>query len=160
MKKKRKEMSAKEELFKALGKNFSGNTNFALKLPPHVTLELQGEVIEYISKKELKMRFPVQEKHTNPLGNLQGGILSAMFDDVFGPLTYVSAGKPVLTLSLQITFIRGISPGDTIDIHAEVLSRGLTAMFLSAKAFNQNGKLVATAESQNQILNLPKKNAD
>ncbi len=128
---------------------------FGIKLPPDSAIELKSEFIEYIPKKSLKVNFPVQQKHTGPLGILQGGILTAFFDDTFGPLCYATLGKPMVTIDIQVHFIRNAKPGDIITIKAEVVSRGKQIIFLKGEAINQKGKLIATSTTSALILNQP-----
>ncbi len=126
---------------------------FGIKLPPNSAIELKSEFIEYIPKKSLTVNFPVQEKHTGPLGILQGGILTALFDDTFGPLSYATLGKPMVTINIQVDFIRSAKPGDTISVKAEIISRGKQVIFMKGEAFNQKGKLIATSTTSALILN-------
>ena len=126
---------------------------FGIKLPPDSAIELKSEFIEYIPKKSLTVNFPVQQKHTGPLGILQGGILTAFFDDTFGPLSYATLGKPMVTIDIQVHFIRNAKPGDTITIKAEIVSRGRQILFMKGEAKNQKGKLIATSTTSALIMN-------
>ncbi len=126
---------------------------FGIKLPPNSAYELKSEFIEYIPKKSLTVTFPVQEKHTGPLGILQGGILTAFFDDTFGPLSYATLGKPMVTIDIHVYFIRSAKPGDTITVKAEVTSRGKQVIFMAGEAYNQKAKLIATSTTSALILN-------
>ena len=92
------------------------------------------------------------EKHTGPLGILQGGILTAFFDDTFGPLSYATLGKPMLTIDIHVHFIRSSKPGDVITVKAEIVSRGRQMIFMKAEAFNQKNKLIATSTTSALIL--------
>jgi uncharacterized protein (TIGR00369 family) len=125
---------------------------FGIKLPPDSAIELKSEFIEYVPKKSLTVIFPVQEKHTGPLGILQGGILTAFFDETFGPLSYATLGRPMLTINIHIDFIRSSRPGDTIRIKADIVSRGKQIMFLKGEAYNQKNKLIATATTSVLVL--------
>lgn len=133
--------------------NLGMEEKYSIKLPPNSAIELQSKFLEYVPKKSLSVSFPVQEKHTGPLGILQGGILSAFFDDTFGPLSYAALKKPMVTIDLHIHFIGNSKPGDTIKINAEITSRGRQMIFMRGEAFNQKNKLIATASTSALILN-------
>ncbi len=122
-----------------------------IHVPPASFIDLQGKIVEYTGKSMVTV-FPVLPRQTNPIGILQGGILTAFMDDTIGPLSYLTAKKPVVTLNFTMNFIRNAKPGDSIIVRAELVSRSLSTLFFKADAFNQSGKLVGTMTSQNLIL--------
>jgi len=46
---------------------------------------MQGQIIEF-SGERMTIAFPVLESYLNPGGSMQGGFITAAFDNVFGPL--------------------------------------------------------------------------
>ncbi|HMV42740.1 MAG TPA: PaaI family thioesterase [Leptospiraceae bacterium] len=138
------EKDLKEQIF---GKSGGMRDDFGIKLPPNSALELQSKIIEYVPKKSIAVQFPVQEKHTGPLGILQGGILTAFFDDTFGPLSFAVLKKPMVSIDIHVYFLRSVKVGDTVTIRAEVTSRGRKVIFMKAEAYDQKNKLIATATS-------------
>jgi len=142
----------KDELRESMFGKSGMQEKFGIKLPPESAIELQSQFVEYVPKKSLSVSFPVQEKHTGPLGILQGGILTAFFDDTFGPLSYATLGKPMLTIDIHVHFIRSSKPGDIITVKAEIVSRGRQMIFMKAEAFNQKNKLIATSTTSALIL--------
>ncbi len=129
---------------------FKGMEN--IKIPPNCTLEFQGKTVEYVPRKKIVRVFGVPEKFTNPIGVLQGGVLTAFFDDTIGPLSFAVAKAPIVTTSLTINFVRSVAPGDSLIIIAEVVTRSPLTIFFEAKAYDQKHKLVASLSSQNLIL--------
>lgn len=125
-----------------------------LQLPPPCFIEMEGEYIDYIKNKSLTVRFPVLSKQTNPMGVMQGGFISAAFDNVFGPLTYLIAKKPVVTLDLCTNYIRPATLKDTITITGRLVGKGFSTMHLSAEAVNQKNKPIATATANCVIISL------
>ncbi|MBM4162033.1 MAG: PaaI family thioesterase [Ignavibacteria bacterium] len=112
--------------------------------PPNCFVSMKAEFVRYVSRTSLTVSFPVLEESLNPLRKMQGGILSAAFDNTFGPLSYLAARCPCATLDLHTQFIRPVDAGDTITVTARVLSQGPDTLFLSAEAVNRRKKLVAT----------------
>lgn len=123
-----------------------------VNIPPNSFLEMEGKIVEYNKGKSLVCVFPILEKYTNPMGYLQGGILSALFDDTVGPLSYLIAKKPVVTTGFNVQFIRGVKPGEHLIIKAESISKTNSTILFQAEAFNDKGKLVAIMTSHNYII--------
>jgi uncharacterized protein (TIGR00369 family) len=115
---------------------------------------MKGEFLKYESRTSLKVAFPVLEESLNPLRRMQGGFITAAFDNTFGPLSYLAARCPCITLDLHTQFVRAVSAGDTLTVIANVVSRSATTMYLSAMAFNASEKLIATC-SANMLLAKP-----
>ena len=84
--------------------------------------------------------------------SMQGGFLVAAFDNVFGPLSYLAARAPCITLSLHTQFIRAVNPGTRLLVRAEVISRGFQVLQMTAQAFNERNRLVALASATASVL--------
>ena len=117
------------------------------EFPPRCFLSMKAEFVEYESRKSLTIRLPVPESSLNPLQAMQGGFITAALDNAFGPLSYLAAGKPCVTLDLTTQYLRPVKAGDELRIRATVISRGRNAIYMTAEALNSRGKLVAVAES-------------
>ena len=96
----------------------------------------------------------ILQKYVNPVRKMQGGFITAAFDNTFGPLSYLAARCPCTTLDLHTQFVRPVSAGDRLTVTAKVVSRSARTMYLSATAFDANEKLVATC-SANMVLAKP-----
>ncbi|MDX1993058.1 MAG: PaaI family thioesterase [bacterium] len=118
--------------------------NAGLEIPPKVFLDMEGEMLEYIEGKSLRVRFPVKERYQNPLGYMQGGMIVAAMDNTIGPLSYLVA-PPSVTTQLNTSYIRPVTPQDAyIEVVAILVERTRRQIFLSAEAMNPAGKRVAT----------------
>ncbi len=117
------------------------------QLPPNCSVLMKGDYVDYDSRVMLKIAFPVREEYLNPVKAMQGGFITAAFDNVFGPLSYLAARTPCTTLDLHTNYIRSINAGDTLTVTEKIVSRGVSAMHLSAEAVNGKGKLIATCTS-------------
>ena len=113
-------------------------------LLPNCFRFMKGEFLDYRSREMLKVRFPVQEEMLNPVLRMQGGFITAAFDNVFGPLSYAAARALCSTIDIQTQFLRGIEAGDSLTVEGRVVTRGSATMHLVADGFNGKGKLVAT----------------
>lgn len=86
------------EQFKSLG--------FEVDIPPKSMKTHSANYTYYELGKVLCAEFPYDERFLNPLKAYQGGFLCAAIDDVFGPLTYMAAKRPAVTVQMNTTFIR------------------------------------------------------
>jgi uncharacterized protein (TIGR00369 family) len=121
-------------------------------LPPNCSVLMKGEYVHYESRMLLTISFPVLEQFLNPMKTMQGGFITAAFDNVIGPLSYLAARNPCTSMDIHTNYIRPIVAGDVLTITAKVVSRGNTAMHLSAEAVNNKGRLVATCSANMVVM--------
>lgn len=130
-------------------KNFPGN----LQLPPPTLQELKLEYLEIIPGNKMTAKVPFQKRFTNPVGLYQGGMLSACIDEVFGPLSYITAGGACMTLSMNVTFLGAFKEemGHCL-IEATVLKKTKNFIFMRADVKSPEGDLLAHAETHVKVL--------
>lgn len=121
--------------------------------PPPSNDTLKVEYTEIVPGRKMSAKFPYQKQFSNPVGLYQGGFLSAAIDEVLGPLAYISAGTPCMTLSLNVTYLKAFpeSMGHVI-VEGHVLQQTKTFIFLRADVKSPDGKLVAHAESHSIVM--------
>jgi uncharacterized protein (TIGR00369 family) len=122
--------------------------------PPNCFTTMQAKFEDYESRRSLVVSFPVLEESLNPLQTMQGGFIVAAFDNVFGPLSYLAARVPCVTLNLNTQFVRPIAPGDRLTVRATVVSRNAQVLQMSGEAINSRNKLIATASATATIARL------
>lgn len=131
----------------------------ALRIPSPSFVTAGGKFLHYERKRLLRAAFPVPEEYSNPAGFLQGGYITVLMDDTFGPLSYIAAGRPAVTLTLGMTFIRPVPVSEEyLLVEAEVVSRGRTVITMRGQVETSGGRLVATATSTNQVIREPGSN--
>jgi len=117
------------------------------KLPPPRVAATLGMVITKVSAEDgvVEADFEGKPEFTNPVGNVQGGILAAMLDDTMGPALacQLRAGEFAPTLNLSISFLKPAKPGRLRGI-GRVVRRGRDVCNLSGELY-QGDELVATA---------------
>lgn len=117
------------------------------KLPPCVEI-LQGLPVEVVPGQKVTHVFPVLEQFTNVVGSMQGGFITAAFDNVFGHLGYlIAAGQQIASLDISTTYIRPIFPGDELRITVHLKHRGKTVAYMAGEAVNALGKVIACAHT-------------
>ena len=149
-------MSVHEQWLENLKKyrtDILAQTGTDLQLPPPSQTELQIEFLEIAPGKKMVARVPFQRRFSNPIYTYQGGMLTAAMDDVFGPLSYVTAERPCTTLSLNTTYLKAFTEKmGHIIITATVLSKTKSFIFMRADVHAPDGQMIAHAESHVAIL--------
>lgn len=130
-------------------KNFPGN----LQLPPPTLQELKLEYLEIVPGNKMTAKVPFQRRFTNPVGLYQGGMLSACIDEVFGPLSYITANGACMTLSMNVTYLGAFKEemGHCL-IEASVLKKTKNFIFMRADVKSPEGELLAHAETHVKVL--------
>jgi acyl-coenzyme A thioesterase PaaI-like protein len=128
-------------------------SGIALLMPPpsNTTLGTTYTAMEHAKSLSAEIRF--DERFCNPLRVLQGGFLCAVFDEVFGPLAYMAAKRPVVTIEMSRTFIRRFTEKDQVlSVRADLVARSRSVLVLRAEAQCRSGRLIATSSSHSLIL--------
>ena len=89
---------------------------------------------------ELSMRVD-PEKHTNLWGSVHGGALYSLADTCCG-VCGVSVGARVVTVNMNMSFIRNIRAGETAVCKGHVTHLGRTTMVVATEMFNEQHKLM------------------
>lgn len=117
------------------------------QLQPNCYKWMNIREVSYESRTALTIALTVTEEMLNPMRVMQGGFITAAFDNAFGPLSYAAARKPCVTLDIHTQFIRPIAVGDTLTVSVRVVSRGPVTLHLTGEAHNGKGRLIASAIS-------------
>jgi uncharacterized protein (TIGR00369 family) len=143
-------MNAHEQVLRSMqdvAKKFS-RAGLKLEMPPrsNTTLGTRYTDIEVGRMLVAEVRF--DSKFSNPMGVFQGGFLCAIFDEVYGPLTYMATGRPVVTIEMSTSFLRPFTERDeSVIVRAEVIAKSRSLIVLRAEARSKKGKLIATSTS-------------
>jgi uncharacterized protein (TIGR00369 family) len=97
---------------------------------------------------EAEMALVADERHSNPMGTLHGGILCDLADAAMG-MAYHSTlgeGESFTTLELKINFLRPFRTGRLV-ARGRVVSRGRTVGVAECEIADDSGRLIAKATS-------------
>lgn len=113
---------------------------------PPITTTLGGEFLSF-DESALEIVYAGAPSFLNPAGNVQGGMLCAMLDDVTATLvsSTVADGEHCATLSLTTAFLRPAKPGRLLG-RAMLVRRGRGVCNVNGELW-QDDKLVATASA-------------
>jgi len=100
------------------------------------------------------------EKHTNLYGVVHGGALEALADTAVG-VASATVGARVMTLSINMNFIKNIHPGEKATAVARVRHQGRTTIIVDVDTWNEQqelmGRTIATMFVRGQFENIPAK---
>lgn len=105
-----------------------------LKLPPPTFVASGARILSFTKGRGITLEFRVGPHQLNPMGNLQGGVLS-----------FATMRRPSFSVDLHINFIRPFCQGETVRVEAGFQARSRTLLQLHGEAYNRKDKLGATA---------------
>ena len=89
--------------------------------------------------------FLAAKKHHNRRGVVQGGMLMTFADRTMGMTCWYANGqKPQATVHLDVHFVDGVQIGEFIEMHAKVVRRTRSLIFMSGELM-VGPRVVATA---------------
>lgn len=131
----------------------AGNSYFARmrrgESAPYAVSRLLGSRVEAfnIERGTLDCSYVATEDFLNPAGQVQGGMLASMLDDVTALLVTAVLGENehCSTLNLNVSFLRPARAG-AIQGHATLTRRGKSVCHVQGELF-QEGKQIAAASA-------------
>jgi uncharacterized protein (TIGR00369 family) len=134
-------------------KSKMGEKAQSILLPPPSMITLKNSYTHFMPGVSLTAEVPFNDEFRNPVGFFQGGMLAAALDDVFGPLSYLTAENPCVTLDYNIKFMRPFTKQDQKAVmNVTVLAKTKSLITMEAKVTNPEGKLLASASMTSMIL--------
>lgn len=125
------------------------------KVPPPPAAELLGwTLIEVDSEKgRIRVQFEAKREFLNAVGNIQGGILTAMLDEAMGPalVSTLPPGHFAPMMELKTNFMRPAKLGHLFAT-GRVVFRGKTFGFIEGTLRDSDGKMIATASATVRIV--------
>lgn len=119
---------------------------------PNCVNVMEPTLLEYVPGERLKIKFPVLDTYLNPFNGMQGGFISAAFDNAFGLLCDMVTMKKAASLDLNTNYHRPIYKDDELIIKVYLKYKGNTIVNMYAEAFNTIDELIATADSKMMII--------
>ena len=118
-----------------------------MRIPPPVAELIGIEVVERGDGESL-FKLEAEERHSNPMGTLHGGILCDLADAAMGMAFFstLEEGESFTTLELKINYLRPFWTGKLI-AHGRVVHRGKTVGLTECRIVDDQGRLIAHATS-------------
>jgi uncharacterized protein (TIGR00369 family) len=106
-----------------------------------------------IERDRAVFRMQAEERHTNPMGTLHGGVLCDLSDAAMGCAfaSTLEAGQSYTTLELSINFLRPVFRA-TLTATGRVVKRTRKTGLVECDVTDEEGRLVARAKSTCLVL--------
>lgn len=120
--------------------------------PPPFATTLGIRVISYALDR-IEAEMPVRPELGNRNGNLHGGAVMALADDLGGAATILNLpeGMTTATIESKTNFFAAIDVGDTVRAECTPLHKGRTTMVWQTRITRGDGKLAAIV-TQTQLV--------
>jgi uncharacterized protein (TIGR00369 family) len=118
------------------------------RVPPPPVADLVGIRLTAMEEGRATFELDAEERHSSPLGTLQGGILCVLADAAMGA-AYVSLladGESFATLELKMNYLKPVWAGRVIAT-AEVIKAGRTVGLVECRLTDEGGSLIAHSTS-------------
>jgi uncharacterized protein (TIGR00369 family) len=116
--------------------------------PPPAAATLIGMALESFAAGEAVVVLQADERHGNPMGTVQGGMLAAMADAAMGwaYMTTLAEGESYTTLEMKINFLKPVRKG-RVTARGRVRKGGRTVGLVECDVVDAEDSLVAHAVS-------------
>jgi uncharacterized protein (TIGR00369 family) len=107
-----------------------------------------GAEMEELREGYARLSLVVEQRHTNPLGFMHGGVVTTMMDSALGAALWALRGEeasrlPHATVEMNASFLAGAKPGDRIVVEGKVIRKGGSVAFGEAEARRNGEELIA-----------------
>lgn len=123
------------------------------EIPPPPVGKLLGMRLVEVAPGEARFELDADERHTNPMGTLHGGILCDIADAAMG-IAFASTleeGESFATLELKINFLKPVWK-TKLRARGRVVKRGQTVGMAECDVMNGEDELVARATCTCMVL--------
>jgi uncharacterized protein (TIGR00369 family) len=119
---------------------------------PPVARLIGFQIVE-VDRDRAVFRMQAEERHTNPMGTLHGGVLCDLSDAAMGCAfaSTLEGGQSYTTLELSINFLRPVFQA-TLTATGRVVKRTRKTGLVECDVTDQEGRLVARAKSTCLVL--------
>jgi len=118
------------------------------RLPPPPVADLVGITLTALDDGRATFELEAEERHSSPLGTLQGGILCVLADAAMGAAyaTRLGDGESFATLELKMNYLKPVWSGRVVAT-GEVVKAGRTIGLVECRIVDAGGSLVAHSTS-------------
>ena len=120
--------------------------------PPVCFTNMNPIFVEYEIGDRLVIKYPILDNQLNHIGAMSGGTIATAFDNTMGFLATFEAKAKLVTIDLNTSYHSSLYKGDELTVKAYIKQKGNTIICIYSEAFNNSGKLVATATSKFMII--------
>ncbi len=126
------------------------------KRPLPAVLSLLGWQVLEADPGRIRVTFHGKPDFYNPVGLVQGGILTAMLDGVMGAaaVSLLGPDESITTLDMNASFMQSVRDVKLV-AEGRVVQRGGSVVFMDGTLTLEDGSLVATATATGRVTRIP-----
>jgi uncharacterized protein (TIGR00369 family) len=126
------------------------------KRPLPAVLSLLGWQVLEAEPGRIRVTFQGKPDFYNPVGLVQGGILTAMLDGVMGSaaVSLLDDNETIATLDINTSYMQSVRDV-TLVAEGRVVHRGGATVFMDGRLTLYDGSLVATATATGRVTRIP-----
>lgn len=116
---------------------------------------LDGRVTQISEAGDLQMEFEVREEMLNPMGNIHGGAVAAIIDEILGFQLFLQGAEDAayVSMTMNIDFLSAAQEGNIITAIPKVVRIGKRTANVTCILTNAQGKIIAQAVSNFMRIN-------
>ena len=118
---------------------------------PTSTYEPEDSEFAFMEGGRAEARWTPSAKWGNPVGNVHGGYVGVIVDDVAGAALYSLVGASSPTVSLQIDYLHMMPLGVTYTVRGAVVRAGKATAIVDVDVFDPDDALVARGTAYFQL---------
>lgn len=125
-------------------------------MPPPVMLHMEMTFTGYEEGRALRAAFPARQHFSNSAGMVQGGVLCAALDSIYGALAVLETRAPCVTLSLNSRYRRPVPANDapyTVEVRLGQVDGRL--IHLEGDVIDQEGEVAVTSTATMKTVREP-----
>jgi acyl-coenzyme A thioesterase 13 len=103
-----------------------------------------GFTLTHIANGEAAFTVVVKPEMANPFGNIHGGMMSFVIDEVIGwAVVSLDKEQHYTTISLNVDFLYGIKEGEQLIASAQVIRAGKKILHVASEVKDTQGRILA-----------------
>lgn len=120
-----------------------------------------GFTLDHIEKGVAEISLLVKKEMTNPYGNIHGGMMSLVMDEVIGwSVVSLDTDSHYTSLNLNVDFLYAIKEGDRLKARAEVIRAGKKIIHVECSVYDMQQRLLGKASSNLIVTGMKPKDGD
>lgn len=149
---------AKGELLPYIKEHFLGKINKHSLSPAGNWLEF---TLEHIEKGQAHISLEVKKDMTNPYGNIHGGMMALVMDEVIGwSVISLETDNHYTSLNLNVDFLYAIKMGDRLLAKANVVRAGKKIIHVECAVYDMDNRLLGKASSNLIVTSMQPKDSN
>jgi uncharacterized protein (TIGR00369 family) len=117
--------------------------------------------LESVEKGKATISLEVKKEMTNPYGNIHGGMMALVMDEVIGwAVVSLETDNHYTSLNLNVDFLYAIKEGNRLKATSEVIRAGKKIIHVECRVYDMEDRLLGKATSNLIVTGMQPKDGD